>query len=169
MLVSDYLVPVGMGLVLLGLWFTGEGPLARQRHQIGVYLALTSMGLSSLAVFIINAQYFRPRPFDGIDGHDVILLFYQPTDSSFPANPAAVTFGLAAGVWGVNRPVGAVLLVVSGLFGFVRIYAGVHYPSDILAGALIGVVVAFLVYKAKALLGPIPVWTIKAARILSLA
>lgn len=169
MLVSDYLVPVSMGLVLLSLWFMGEGPLARQRHQIGVYVALASMGLSSLAVFIINTQYFRLRPFDGIDGHDVILLFYQPTDSSFPANPAAVTFGLAAGVWGVNRPVGAVLLVASGMFGFARVYAGVHYPLDVLAGALIGIVVTFLMYKAKALLGPIPVWTIKAARILSLA
>ena len=168
-MVSDYLVPAGFGLVLLGLWFTGDGPLARQRHQIGLYVSLTAMGLSSLVVFIVNAQYFRLRPFDGIDGSDVTLLFYQPTDSSFPSNPAAATFGLAAGVWGVNRPVGAVLFAVSSLFALSRVYAGVHYPSDVVAGALIGVAVAFLVFRAKVLLGPVPEWTLKAARILCLA
>ena len=169
LLVSDYLVPVGLMLVLVGLWFTGDGLPARQRQQIGIYVALASMALSSLVVMIVNSMYARPRPFDGIEGHDVTVLFYQPTDPSFPSNPAAATFGMAAGMWGVNRPVGAVMLGVAGLFAFSRVYSGVHYPSDVVAGALIGCVVAFLVFQVKRLLGPLPEWTLKAVRIVCLA
>ena len=122
--------------------------------------------MSSLAVYIINWQYFRPRPF--VD-HDVTLLFYQPTDSSFPANSMAATFGIAAAVWGVNRRIGTVLLIAATLYGFARVYAGVHYPLDIVAGALIAVVITFLVFKLKDLLEPLPTWVIKAARVLCLA
>lgn len=169
LLVSDYLVPVGLALVLVGLWFTGEGRPARQRQQIGVYVAVASMALSSLIVMIVNSMYARPRPFDGIDDHQVTLLFYEPTDPSFPSNPAAATFGMAAAVWGVNRPVGAVMLGVAGLFALSRVYSGVHYPSDVAVGALIGCAVAVLVFQVRKLLGPLPEWTLKAARILCLA
>ena len=164
--VSDYLIPVSLVLALTALWFAGSTREVRLRHQVGVFVALSSMGFASLGVFIVNALYFRPRPF--VD-HDVSLLFYQPTDSSFPANSAAAAFGIAAGVWGVNRTVGTALLAVAALFGIARVYAGVHYPLDIAAGAAIGAVVAFLVSKLRDLLEPIPTMVIKAARILCLA
>jgi undecaprenyl-diphosphatase len=164
--VSDYLVPAGMALTLLGLWFVGVDGAARMKHQVGVFAALTAMGLASWVVFISNDLYFRPRPF--ID-HDVSLLFYQPTDSSFPSNPAAASFAIAAAVWGVNRRVGAVLLFGAGAYSFARVYAGVHYPVDVLAAALIGIVVAYLVLKLRDLLEPLPTMVIKAARILCLA
>ena len=167
-MVSDYLVPVTLALSLVGLWFLGRDKEARRRHQIGLFVALTSMALSSLSVFIINDHYFRLRPFD-VPDLDVTLLFYRPTDSSFPANPIAASVGIAAAVWGVNRRLGSVLLVTVGLYGFARVYAGVHYPLDIVAGGLIGAVVTFLVFRLKDLLEPLPTWVIKAARILCLA
>ena len=83
-------------------------------------------------MFILNMFYFRPRPFVELD---VNLLFYQPTDSSFPANSAAAAFGIAFGIWGVNRRLGWFAIAVAGLYGLARVYVGVHYPLDILAGA----------------------------------
>ena len=170
--VSDYLVPASLALTLLGLWFVGVERSVRERNQIGVLVALIAMALSSGLVLLINNGalfyhgYFRPRPFVDLD---VSLLFYEPTDSSFPANTAAASFAIAAAVWGVNRRVGLALFVAAGLYGFARVYAGVHYPLDILAGAMIGVVVAFLVSKLKDLLEPVPTMVIKAARIFCLA
>ena len=170
-LASDYLIPVTLALALVGLWYIEHDRLIRQKHQIGVFIALTSTGIASLAVFTINAAYFRPRPF--VDhpevAHDVLRLFYQPTDSSFPSNPIAAAVGLSAAVWGVNRRLGTALLVCAGLYGFARIYVGVHYPLDIIAGALIGIVTALLVFKLRDLMYPILVWVIKFARLLCLA
>ena len=164
---SDYLVPVTMALTLVALWFTGRDGRARMRHQIGLFVALASMGISSLSVFIINAVYVRPRPFADLD--DVTLLFYRPTDPSFPANSTAAAVAIAAAVWTVNRPVGVFLIAASALYGFGRVYAGIHYPLDIAAGAAIGIVVTCLTLGLKNLLQPLPTWVVKAARILCLA
>ena len=166
--VSDYLVPVGVALFLIAMWFAGVDKVVRQRHQIGVMVALSSMALASWAVFIMNKVYDRPRPFEA-DGLDVNLLFYRPTDPSFPSNSAATTFAIAAAVWGVNRPAGLALFAVAGLYGFSRVYAGVHYPLDIVGGALIGVLFAFLVSRLRRLLEPLPTMVIRAARVLCLA
>lgn len=166
-LASDYLVPVGMGLTLVALWFVGNDDRERMRYQIGMFTALTAMALSSLVVFICNALFFRPRPFDGLD--DVSLLFYMPTDSSFPSNSAAVAFAIAAGVWCINRRLGAVLFVAAAVYGFSRIYVGVHYPADILGGAVIAVVVTALTLRLRDLLMPLLVAVIKAARLFAIA
>ena len=166
LVVSDYLVPVSLALALVGLWFAGGGKRTRQRHQIGVFVALSALALSSLAVLTINAVYFRPRPW--VD-HEVTRLFYAPTDSSFPSNPAAAAFAIAVAVWAVNRRLGSLLLAAAALYGFARVYAGVHYPLDIVSGALIAIVVTFLTYKLSALLDPIPTWVIKVGRIFCVA
>jgi undecaprenyl-diphosphatase len=164
---GDYLVPVSLALVLVGIWFVGGDKLSRQRYQTGVIAALTSLAFSNLTVLILNQVYVRPRPFVDLD---VELILYRPTDlSSFPANSIAATFGLAAVVWGINRPLGSVLLTVTSLYAVSRVYAGVHYPLDVLVGALIGITVAFLVLKLRNLLEPLLVLVIKAARIFCLA
>ena len=124
------------------------------------------MGLSGLVVFIANIFYFRPRPFVDLD---VNLLFYRPTDSSFPANSAAAAFGIAFGIWGVNRRIGRFAIGVAGLYGLARVYTGVHYPMDILAGAAIAASVTFAVFRISDLAMPILVAIIKVARILRLA
>ena len=164
--VSDYLVPVVLTLTLVGLWFVGSDSATRQKHQIGVFVAVGALALANWTVFIINQLYMRDRPF--VD-HDVSLLFYQTTDPSFPANPAAASFAIAAAVWGVNRRVGTALFAVAGLFVFARVYAGVHYPLDVIAGAIIGIVIARLVFRLRHLLEPLPTMAIRAARILCLA
>ena len=164
--VSDYMVPVGLALTLVGLWFVGDEVAVRQKHQIGVFVALSALALANWTVFIINQLYTRDRPFVDLD---VSLLFYETTDPSFPANPAATSVAIAAAIWGVNRRVGLALFVVAALYGLARVYAGVHYPLDIVAGAIIGVVIARLVFWLRDLLEPLPTMAIKAARILCLA
>ncbi|MCH8061677.1 MAG: phosphatase PAP2 family protein [Chloroflexi bacterium] len=166
LLAGDYFVPVGLSLTLVAMWFAGPDKGTRQRYQLGLIVALTSMALSSLVVLIVNAQYFRPRPFETVD---VTHLMYMPTDSSFPANAMAATFGMASAVWGVNRKVGTALLVAAGIYGFARVMAGVHYPLDIVGGAAIGVVTAFFVFKLRDLLMPVLVAALRLARIFCLA
>ncbi len=165
-MVSDYLVTVVLGLSLVAIWFGSAMSPARMERQLGVLTALGAIGLANLVVITINSLYFRDRPFADLD---VTLLFYRPTDSSMPSNSAAVFVGLAAAVWSFDRRVGTVLLAVAGLHAFLRVYSGVHYPSDIAVGALIGVGAALGAYGLRRLLGPIPARAIRMARVLCVA
>ena len=164
--VGDYLVTALLGLSLVAIWFGSAMDPARIARQIGVLTALGAVALANLAVITINSLYFRDRPFADLD---VTLLFYRPTDSSMPSNSAAAFVGLAAAVWGFDRRAGTILLAVAGIHAFLRVYAGVHYPSDILAGAAIGVAAAFAAYGLRRLLGPIPARAVRAARVLCVA
>ena len=165
-LVSDYFVPCAVGLCLVALWFTGDAQ-KRDSHQRAVIRALATVGFASWVVLILNDHYFRLRPFAE---HDLdLVLFYAPTDSSFPAHPATVGFALAAGIWGGNRRVGAAAYVLAALWGAARVFAGVFYPSDILAGAAIGVVVSQAVALGLWLIEPLPTWVLGGARRLHLA
>ena len=165
LVVSDYLVPVALALTLLALWFAGDAS-TRTKYQYGVIAAVFAVALSNGSIEILNNFVFRDRPF--VD-HEVSLLFYEPTDSSFPANAAAMAFGVSAAVWAFNRRVGSALLAVSALYAFSRVYAGVHYPLDVIAGGLIGVAAAVAAHAIARLLRPLIEIVLKAGRIVLLA
>jgi undecaprenyl-diphosphatase len=65
--------------------------------------------------------------------------------SSFPSDHAVLFFALSTGLLFISRKVGTFALAYTGLFiAFPRIYLGLHYPTDIIAGAIIGVTIAIL-------------------------
>ena len=166
LIVSDYFIPVSMSLCLLAMWFVGKDTRTRDAHQRAVLRALIAVGFANLVVLMLNQHYFRDRPFAD---HELTLLFYQPTDSSFPANPAAVAFAMASGMWEGSRKLGAFLYGLATLWGLSRVYAGVFYPSDVVAGAVIGVGISHLVAFGLSLIEPIPTLVLRAARTLHLA
>lgn len=166
LVVSDYFVPVSMALCLLAMWFVGKDSQTRNAHQRAVLTALIAVAFANLLVLILNQYYFRDRPFFD---HELTLLFYQPTDSSFPSNPAAVGFAMAAGMWHGSRKLGLVLFCAATLWGLSRTYSGLFYPSDVIAGALIGVGMSQLVAVALRLIEPIPSHVLRVTRKLHLA
>jgi undecaprenyl-diphosphatase len=144
MLMNDYALTTALVLFLFALWFSGQTLAARARNQRALFSAIASMFLGNLLIKAMNLVLYRPRPFAY---RTVTLLFYRPSDSSFPSNAAAVGFSIATSVWLFNRKVGLVLYVVASLLGLARICGGVHYPSDIVGGALIGMISAYLVAR----------------------
>ena len=134
-LANDYFVIVGFCLVLLFLWFGSRKGRESTINQTGVICASISLGLSQLVVYLINVIYMRPRPFFSLPAH---LLFYRPTDPSFPANSTTVIFAMAVAIFLWNKRVGIWMLLIAAFHGFARVYVGVHFPTDILAGAAIG-------------------------------
>jgi undecaprenyl-diphosphatase len=165
-LVSDYLSPVLSSLVLLGLWFSGSSDVERYQNQIITLTGSIAIGFSNAMVMMVNGLMFRERPF--VD-HDIILHFYAPSDSSFPANSASVGFAIATAVFFRHRRLGIALYMLAALWGLARVYAGVHYPSDILAGAVIGVIGALLAAGIVRVLAFIPRNVFKAFRIIYIA
>lgn len=141
---NDYFVPTLLAVMLLALWFEGFTPPERGLNQRAVLAGALSAGLANSFVKILNLIYNRPRPFTH---YEVNLLFYQPTDSSFPSNAAALGFSIAMGVWFYRRGWGWAMLGIAGLFGLSRIVGGVHYPLDVLAGAALGGFSAWLIRR----------------------
>ena len=164
--VSDYLIPVCLCLTLLSIWFIGRNRTIRYRYQIGVFAALGAMALSSGISQLISALIECPRPFVT---HELVVIFYRPTDFSFPSNPVAACFGVAAGVFTFNKRLGLLMFFASGLLAFSRIYVGVHYPSDVIMGAIIGICSIIPIYLARKIMEPMPTCFIKVARIFRLA
>lgn len=115
-----------------------------------------SLGLAallSLAVcFIINNEILknviaRPRPFTQLSGLNVLIP--KPSDFSFPSGHTASSFATAGAFFYYgNKKWGIFALILASLIGFSRLYLGVHYPSDVLFGALLGMLISFTVSKA---------------------
>ncbi len=75
------------------------------------------------------------------------LLSAPSPDPSFPSDHAAVAFAIAFGVFAFSRRVGILFLAAATLISLSRIALGLHYPSDVLAGALVGWVAALLTVR----------------------
>ena len=142
---NDYSIFVSMSLALLAFWFGFRDTSKRLKIQKGVLAAMASLGLTSGAVRLCYVFWHRPRPFDELN--NVHLLFYRPTDPSFPAEPAAVLFSIAFSIYLVDKKIGRWFVAAAALQGFSRVFVGVHYPLDIVAGALLGIAIAFGVFS----------------------
>ena len=131
-LASDYLIPAGMGLILYFSWFDSGNIEQRGYKQRTVIASITHMAAASLSILIINQLIFRERPFTS---NEVNLIFYTPTDSSFPSNTAAGTLGIALPfIFSRGKSTGLILLGMSFTLSLARVYVGVHYPGDIIGG-----------------------------------
>jgi undecaprenyl-diphosphatase len=160
----DVFVPVLFIIVLIAIWFAERDREARERNQRGVLCALASMGIANLLVFILNPMLpDRVRPCDAFPDK-VHLLFYHPTDPSFPSNAAAAAFAVAMGMWVYNRKLGYILLIPAVIISFGRIYIGVHYPMDIVGGIAVAIVATGVIFAAMKLGRPIIDWVLKLAR-----
>jgi len=91
---------------------------------------------------------YRERPL-----HDPLMHFKLPYGvnpqalihwSSFPSDHAVCFFSVAVGLRLISRRLGALAIGYAALICFPRIYTGIHYPTDILAGALLGTGAAYL-------------------------
>jgi undecaprenyl-diphosphatase len=77
-----------------------------------------------------------------------------------------VAFAFATGVFMGNRKAGVVMYCIGALWGFSRVFSGIHYPLDIVGGAVIAIIITWLMKKALPLLEPLPSLILGIAKIL---
>ena len=108
-----------------------------------VQAALSAVVARLVIVEGIRFLYERPRPFAALEG--VRKLVENTSSGSFPSGHAALAFAVATSV-AYYYPKTSILFFIAALsIGLGRVAAGVHWPSDIIAGAAVGVVSAWLV------------------------
>jgi undecaprenyl-diphosphatase len=149
---NDHLVPFTLGFMLIVMALHGRNR-KQDRDNLGAVLRVfISIAVASAVLQLAVTLVHRPRPF--ID-HEVNLLFYYPTDWSFPSNPATATFTFFFSAIFSDRRFGWWFLPPALLMSFARIYCGVHYPGDVLAGILVAAASAYLVHRVDFLSRPL--------------
>ncbi len=130
------------------LWFASAAALGVTRSPRARRAA--ARGLASLALASGTVNTFgkravrRARPLRD-DVPLIRQLKHQPITTSFPSGHSASAAAFATGVALESRRWGAVIAPVAAAVALSRIYTGVHYPTDVLAGAALGVGAAFAV------------------------
>ena len=144
----DFLMPKatllaedGIFLIVLGLLFL----LMKSRRVIGMEI-LTGMGIGLLCGnLILKNLIARPRPC--WLNPDVVLLIQNPTDFSMPSAHTMHCFIVATVLMHHDRRAGVPAVVLASLVGFSRLYLYVHFPTDVLFGALLGIGIGILTIK----------------------
>ena len=116
------------------------------RRQV-YFFSLTSLSMilsRGIITELIGLIYDRPRPFVVME---VSQLINHSSDASFPSGHMAAFFALSLAVFYFNKKWGWWFLGGTTLMGMTRIMAGVHWPSDIIAGAILGLLCVVLVDK----------------------
>jgi undecaprenyl-diphosphatase len=101
--------------------------------------ALTAACIGLAVSGLIGDLFYRDRPFVT---HAVFQLIKHPANASFPSDHAIGAFVIATTIWLFRRKDGMFWLILAACIAFSRVWTGVHYPSDVLAGALIGAAAA---------------------------
>ena len=107
-----------------------------------------AMGLASIAVTATAVNLGmkplgrRRRPDRAAEQVPIARHVRMPSSTSFPSGHSAAAFAFATGVGAVLPPAGIPLRGLAALVAYSRVHTGVHYPGDVVAGALIGTALA---------------------------
>jgi membrane-associated phospholipid phosphatase len=135
---AAYGVALFGGLLLTAWW------IARRSVVPARMAAAVAAGIGVMLAVGVNqplvAAFARPRPYTVHP--DLLVLAHRTSDLSFPSDHAVMAGAAAIGLWFVSRRLGAVAVVAAVLMAASRVYIAAHYPGDVLAGLLLGGVVA---------------------------
>jgi membrane-associated phospholipid phosphatase len=133
-------------------WFTPE-PDRRQGNRRIIVIALIGTVLAlALNRALADMLPFRVRPMYALNvGYrEPSIPFQENLEhwSSFPSDNATYWFALSYGLYRLKRPLGLVAMLYSTVWMcLVRLYLGIHYPSDLVVGALLGPAVVWFVER----------------------
>lgn len=122
-----------------------------RRLPLTPVVAGVALAAASLASGALKEAVGRLRP--PVSHEALTALVTVPADPSFPSGHATSAFA-AAGVVALMHPrLRAPVLALAGLVAVSRVYLGVHYPSDVLAGAALGIAIAATAVAAARVAG----------------
>jgi undecaprenyl-diphosphatase len=136
--------PLAIALATVALWWLAR-PGPDRKWKLASASALAAGALGLLLNQVISHVWDRPRPYEAHAGaHTWVARSHDP---SFPSDHASAAFGIAFAVLMFDRVAGALFVAAAALIGFGRVLVGVHYPGDVLAGALVGLASAVVVVR----------------------
>ena len=120
---------------------TGIMLISPKTRKCGITMAI---GLILCLIFgnlLLKPLIARTRPFDVKTTLEIIIP--QPTDFSFPSGHTFASFASACTIFKSFRKCGTAALIFAVLMAFSRLYLCVHYPTDVLAGSILGIIISY--------------------------
>src|SRR4051794_40016687 len=128
-------------MAIFGLLWYRPGPEQAERRE-----RLLVIVLAVAAALVANPGISAPlpvctRPMYGVGANAPSFEWHADLEhwSSFPSDNASYLFAIATGLWLISRWWGVLFALFAAFAALARVYLGIHYPGDILVGALIGV------------------------------
>lgn len=120
----------------------------KKTRKIGITMGLGLIITTILGNEILKKIVERPRPFDTpgalLDGDS--LLVSRPGQFSFPSGHTGSSFASAVSIVLYDRKWGIPALILAALIAFSRLYVYVHFPTDIMAGTILGTISALIAF-----------------------
>lgn len=105
-----------------------------------------TVALTAILRKFTNLIWFEPRPYV-VDIHKLVYpIVMHPKDSSFFSGHASTAFVFAGAIFWQHKKFGLIMLTIASLVAVGRVLGGLHYPHDVIVGALVGMVISLLVH-----------------------
>lgn len=135
---ADYLAYI-LGLAFFGYLYLTKR-LWKEKVEIFWAAVVTAFLARGVITEAIRFVYHRARPFAALN----FVPLVQDSASSFPSGHSTFFYGLSMVVYFYDKRWGTWFFIATVIVTFARVAAGVHYPSDIVGGAIIGIVSAYI-------------------------
>lgn len=116
------------------------------KKKLPVLISLAAAGFFARVIITEAIRYFFPkdRPFISESVNHILEHSASP---SFPSGHASLFFALSAAVYFYNKKLGIFFFTSSFFISISRVFGGIHWPSDVIAGAVIGIFSGWLINK----------------------
>jgi undecaprenyl-diphosphatase len=150
-----------MGIVGV-LWYWPDKEMPRRRQTLLITILTVALSLVVNRVTSMLLPY-RDRPMYSIGANAPTFEWHADLEhwSSFPSDNATYLFAIAAGLWLISRRWGLFFGTFATFAGLARVFLGIHYPSDVVVGALIGIVTSVAINREAVrtrMAAPVLVW-----------
>ena len=117
--------------------------IPKKTRKAGIMSAVALLGCLIINNNIVKNIVQRPRPF--VPFTDLQIIIPTPSEFSFPSGHTSSSFAAAAVFYRhLPKKLGIPSVILAGLIGFSRLYVGGHYPTDVIAGVLMGILLSYL-------------------------
>lgn len=137
--IADYTVYILIAAVLI-YWFTRS-----KKNRLMVISSLLSVVIAEVVGKTVSLFHFNYQPFVSLSG--VNQLIEKDIGNSFPSDHTIIFFTVCFTFFFFKKKYKYLWIGLALLVGLSRIWVGVHYPADVLTGAITGIAAAYLCYK----------------------
>jgi undecaprenyl-diphosphatase len=131
-------------IAFVAVWFFWKEQFRKKLVTLAFFFLFAGLAYGAV-FFIFHPLWPRPRPFDALPFVNQLV---DESGYSFPSKHALLSFFTATFVFLFKRSVGFWFIVAAILVTLGRVLAGVHFPIDVVVGAILGILVGVLAFKA---------------------